>query len=125
MDINVKIFELNVNYVYEETLSEFVNNNGICSDSTFFLIHWDYITTAGSNFENTKAIDETVIYKCYVLNYIKLISKFLVDRNCDTLKKLYTIVGKRDLFSYYTIYTLTAFEKKLKNILVKKVHLFY
>ena len=41
--IEQKLFRLNVNFVYEELLNQFVNNNGDCKLSTFWLISWGII----------------------------------------------------------------------------------
>ena len=42
MDNSTKIFELNINYVYEELVSEFIQNRGFCTDLTYNLINWKY-----------------------------------------------------------------------------------
>ena len=38
-----RLFRLVVNFVYEELLNQFINNNGHCKDSTFLLINWGSI----------------------------------------------------------------------------------
>lgn len=38
-----KLFRVNVNFVYEELLNQFLNNNGDCKLSTFWLIGWGII----------------------------------------------------------------------------------
>ena len=38
-----KIFRENLNFVYEELLNQFLNNNGYCKNSTFLLINWAVI----------------------------------------------------------------------------------
>ena len=42
-DITNKLFRQNVDFVYEEILSQFINNNGNCKSSTFWLINWGII----------------------------------------------------------------------------------
>jgi hypothetical protein len=37
---SIKLFKCNVNFVYEELIQQFINNNGNCDEATFFLINW-------------------------------------------------------------------------------------
>ena len=41
--ISNKLFKLLVEFVYKETLREFVNNNGECKISTTSLINWSIL----------------------------------------------------------------------------------
>jgi hypothetical protein len=41
--ITQKIFKNLVNFVYEELLNQFLNNNGDCEESTFRLVNWSII----------------------------------------------------------------------------------
>ena len=45
MENSIKIINFNefVNYVYQQLIHEFVKQNGICNNSTYNLINWDYI----------------------------------------------------------------------------------
>ena len=38
-----RIFRFVVNFVYEELLNQFLNNNGECKESTYLLINWTSI----------------------------------------------------------------------------------
>jgi|LakMenEpi03Aug12_release.lakeMendotaPanAssembly.Ray.scaffolds.fasta_scaffold5119049_1 hypothetical protein len=42
-DVTNELFRQNVDFVYEEILSQFINNNGNCKSSTFWLINWGII----------------------------------------------------------------------------------
>lgn len=43
MENSIKIIKLNLNYVYEQLIHEFIKNNGYCNNSTYNLINWKYI----------------------------------------------------------------------------------
>ncbi len=43
MENSIKIIKLNLNYVYEQLINEFINNNGYCNNSTYNLFNWKYI----------------------------------------------------------------------------------
>ena len=38
-----KLFPHLVDFVYKEMINEFLNKNGVCSESTFFLINWSVL----------------------------------------------------------------------------------
>ena len=38
-----KLFRQLVNFVYEELLNQFLNNNGDCKESTYLLLNWTSI----------------------------------------------------------------------------------
>jgi hypothetical protein len=44
-----KIFRHLLDFVYEELLNQFINNNGDCKDSTFRLVNWLNITNYSTN----------------------------------------------------------------------------
>ena len=56
----IKIFNCNVNFVYEELLNQFINNNGQCDSSTYYLINWHILIDSSNNskikFFNTNKI---------------------------------------------------------------------
>ena len=43
MENSIKILNFNLNYVYQQLIHEFLKQNGICNNSTYNLINWDYI----------------------------------------------------------------------------------
>ena len=43
MEKSKEIIEFNLNYVYDELIQQFLNNNGHCNYLTYNLINWDYI----------------------------------------------------------------------------------
>ena len=38
-----KLFQLLVDFVHDEILDQFVNNNGNCDHATFWLINWSIV----------------------------------------------------------------------------------
>ena len=46
---SIKIFNYNVNYVYKELIHEFINYNGKCNDSTYYLINWEQILDSNNS----------------------------------------------------------------------------
>ena len=43
MENSIEILNFNLNYVYQQLIHEFIKQNGICNNSTYNLINWDYI----------------------------------------------------------------------------------
>lgn len=43
-DRSNKLFRFIVNFVYEELINQFINNNAECNSSAFWLINWNLIS---------------------------------------------------------------------------------
>jgi hypothetical protein len=46
---SIKLLKHNIDFVYEELVIQFLNKNGGCHESTFYLINWNFILDSNKN----------------------------------------------------------------------------
>jgi hypothetical protein len=52
---SIKLLKSTVNFVYNELIEEFINNNGLCKEATFTLANWSYLLDQANNKGNEKS----------------------------------------------------------------------
>ena len=107
-----RLFRLVVNFVYEELLSQFLNNNGECKESTFLLINWTSIIE-NSNDGLYGKLEKKIIYKCYISYLVNLFSQYLKTRDTCVIKRIQKILYDENLlFSNPFSFSITNEIKK-------------
>jgi hypothetical protein len=46
---SIKVLKLNVNFVYDKIIEQFINNNGNCNEATFSLLNWSHLLDTNNN----------------------------------------------------------------------------